>query len=133
MSLDKDSNSEVSIYHLNMLEEIVQKRKSSIDSETINLIAKLFCSLTNRDKAESTLGKEVFIAIVISSIVLIIFGLKSLFYIGLFNAFYFFLVRPSAARNRFKKKYTEAYTDESCSVSGLSDDHLVSRRYTDGS
>jgi hypothetical protein len=133
LNLDKDSNSSVAVCQLNILKENVQKQKSSIDSETINSTVQWFCSLMNKNNDKSDLGKEVFIAIVISAIVLIIFGLYSLFYIGLFNAFYFFLVRPSVTRNKFNKKYNNLNADDSCSVSGLSDDHLASRRYTDGS
>ncbi len=134
LTLDKDSNSGVAVKNFNILKEWVQKQKSYIDPKTINLTVHWFSSLKNKDNDNSDLGKEVFIAIVISSIVLIVFGLNSLFYIGLFNAFYFFLVRPSTKRNKFNKKYTNKfYTDDSYSVSGLSDDHLTSRRYTDGS
>jgi hypothetical protein len=133
LDISKDSNSGVAVKSLNRLKEWVQKQNSSIDSETISSTMNWFCSLSNKDNDKSDLGKEVFIAIVISAIVLIIFGLYSLFYIGLFNAFYFLLVRPSAEQNKFKNKHINIFADNSYSVSGLSDDHLASRRYTDGS
>jgi len=130
LDLDKTSNSGVSILCLNDLKEWINNQNISIDADTINITRNYLCSLALRDMDRSDLGKEVFIAIIISSLVLIIFGLYSLFYIALFNIFYFLLVRPSAKRYKYKN---HILADTSYSISGLSDDHLASRRYTDGS
>lgn len=135
LTIEKDSLRGVSTLSLSELAGWVKGRKFS---HSTDLIIDFFSKNVSDSRAYynknfprpfTNIFTELIISIILSAIIFLIFGKQSLFYIGLFAGFYFFIIRPLQKKYGINPKYRLTEPTHN-GVSGLSDDFMVSRRHS---
>lgn len=145
LNIEKESLKGVSTLLLSELAGWIEKRKSSDSKATDSIIDFFYKSVNNSGicshyinnnynnsvpRPSVSIYTELLISIFLSIIIFLIFGKQSLFYIGLFAGFYFFIIKPLQKKYGINPKHK--LTDPTFNgVSGLSDDFLVSRRHSE--